>query len=197
MVALALVTLGPAIVLGKAVGTPAQMHDMIVNIATEGKKMVMRMPPNPDGSFFAFLDPGVYRMRLAPRKGTAGGGPLRQITITAGVINRVFIPGTAPAAGVGRVEGYIEAGPLSPVEKVGEVKVPPPGMFKGCTVTFAGGVTKKVSAAVHGMFSIDLKPGDYTVTTDFKSPRPAEPVKISVKAGSLTKATIRVDTGIR
>lgn len=197
MFALALVPLAPAIVLGKVSATPAQLKSMVVNVATEGKKLVMRMPPNPDGSLLMFLDPGVYRMRLAPVKGAGAGGPLRQIVITGGVLNRVFIPSTSPEAGTGRLEGFVDVGPLTPAEKPGDVKMPPPGMFKGSTVTLKGPVSKTLSAEAHGMFTADLKPGKYTLTTDYKSPRPAAPVEVTIKAGTLTKATIQVDSGIR
>lgn len=194
-----LATFAPMCVLGKVIIEPARMNKVVVNIADDRtKKMVTKMPPNPDGGFMMFLDPGVYRMRLVGLHGEAIG-PLRVLKVEEGKLTRVCVPSRPVATVLGRLEGVVNVSPINPVAKAGQVEIPPMGMFKGCTVTAtpANGKPVKVSAAPHGIFTADLNPGEYTLTTDYKSPRPADPVKVTIKAGSLASARIEVDSGIR
>lgn len=191
--------LAPVCVLGKVVIEPSRMNKVIVNIADDAtKKLVTKMPPNKDGGFMMFLDPGKYRMRLVGLKGEPIG-PLRTLVVEAGILNRICVPSTSLRAGLGRLEGVVNPSPLKPTSKAGEVTIPPLGLFSGCSVTVVGadGKTTKLAAATHGIFTADLKPGDYTVTTDFKTPSPSEPMKISIKAGQLSTVRMDIDSGIR
>lgn len=192
MVIAALLTLAPVCVLGKVVIEPGMMNKVIVNIADDRtKKLVTKMPPSPDGGFMMFLDPGVYRMRLVSGLRGKPVGLMRVFTVEADKPKRICIPSKAVAKGLGRLEGFVSSKSSS------QAPVPPLGMFKNCTVmaTGADGKTIKLSAKTHGIFTADLKPGDYTLTTDFKSKSPMEPLKITIKDGQLTSATLNVESG--
>jgi hypothetical protein len=199
MLAVAVLGLAPVCVLGKVVIEPTRMNKVVVNIADDKtRKMVTKMPPNRDGSFMMFLDAGTYRMRLVGLKGEAIG-PLRTLVVENGKLNRICVPSTTLKPGFGRLEGIVDVSPLVPASKEGVVPMPPFGMYKGCSaiLTKPDGSTAKLSAVAHGLFTADLKPGDYTLTSDYKTPNPITPVKVTIKAGQLSAVRIPVDSGIR
>jgi hypothetical protein len=199
MVTAALLAMTPICVLGKVIIDPARMSKVVVNIAdAKTHKMVTKMPPTPNGGFMMFLDPGSYRMRLVGLKGEPIG-PVRNLVVEKGMPARVCLPSTSVAAGKGRLEGWLDIQPLTPTQKEGETGIPPVGMFKDVTVTLAGtdGKPLVLKADTYGIFTADLKPGDYNLTTNFKTPSPITPVKVSIKAGQLSTVRWKIDSGIR
>lgn len=199
MVIAALLATAPICVLGKVIIEPARMNKVVVNIADANtRKLVTKMPPNPDGGFMIFLDPGMYRMRLAGLKGEPIG-PLRNLIVEAGKPARICVPSKSVPATMGRLEGWLDVFPLTPTQKEGQTAIPPVGMFKGANVTLTGPDAKPVviPADTYGIFTADVKPGEYTATVDFKTPSPIAPMKVTIKAGQLATLRWKIDSGIR
>ncbi len=59
-------------------------------------------------------------------------------------------------------------------------------------------VVARMSSAPDGSFEVDLAPGDYVIAPQGGDPYPiAQPVSVSVRAGSYAEVQINYDTGIR
>jgi hypothetical protein len=97
------------------------------------------------------------------------------------------------------VRGTVVAGPQCPVESATSPCPPKPVASVEVEVTNGGGVVAKATTDEHGTFLVALDPGTYAVQaapgqSGFMSSRP---VPFEVRAGTFTRVTVPVDTGIR
>jgi hypothetical protein len=104
---------------------------------------------------------------------------------------------------LGRLTGIVTIGPNCPVEKVNEPCPTPPGAYALRKVLVYDATRTTLLATVdidsQGLYSIDLRPGDYLV--DVKKvgiDRTGDVPKIvAIRASLVTKLDISIDTGIR
>jgi len=112
----------------------------------------------------------------------------------------------APCPGesdVGQLEGKISIGPLCPVERVPPDPncQPKQETFDAWPIGVYSGDTKvsNIKPNLDGTYSIDLKPGEYTVKLEKPSRIGGSnlPVDISIKSGENLVLDVDIDTGIR
>jgi len=101
----------------------------------------------------------------------------------------------------GRLEGTVNIGPLTPVERAG-VPAPPPEVFtsRGIRVfNLLGMVVDEVHFNPDGTFSVKLFPGKYRVELlNTGIEHAAElPAMIHIDSNQITQLNISIDTGIR
>jgi len=137
-------------------------------------------------------------MERAARLRSVAPVAVARLTLT---ILAVAFAGCGGSGGpVGRLEGLVTLGPLTPVEQVGG---PPSERVYQASIEVreqGGGRVATVSSGKDGRFSVSLPAGRYTLVpgnpTD--SPLPyAAPVNVVIESGGVTKVTIAFDTGIR
>ena len=99
------------------------------------------------------------------------------------------------------INGIVMIGPVSPVEKEGEINEKP---YPEAVILIMDSKGKKEIASVksdqNGRFEIYLAPGTYQLLpqTPDKQPLPvADPQTVVVTANKFTEVTIRYDSGIR
>ena len=97
------------------------------------------------------------------------------------------------------IYGIITIGPITPVEKVGEINYKP---YKtDMIVKSENGLNQvtKFSSGDDGVFKVYLKPGSYTLEQQkTSSPFPIlKPIKVEIKENQFTEVNISFDTGIR
>jgi hypothetical protein len=96
------------------------------------------------------------------------------------------------------LHGVVMRGPTAPVCRVG---VPCSAPAKGATLEFDrhGRRVARVHVGAHGIYSIRLAPGDYTVLVVPRAPigRGLEPAKVHVSRGASRRLDFSIDTGIR
>ena len=103
----------------------------------------------------------------------------------------------------GKLSGTVTIGPNCPSDNPSNPCPPPPGAFSLRKVLVYDSLRTKVLYTVdidsQGFYSIDLRPGDYTIdiqkagldsSTDV-------PVKVTINANVATTLNIRIDTGVR
>ena len=113
---------------------------------------------------------------------------------------------TGCAAGTqetGTLQGRVSIGPISPVERPGEVTPVPPAVYAARKVMVydksGSRLVKQVDLGTDGYYRTDLKPGVYTVDInrigiDYSS---EVPKKIEIRSGEMVELNIDIDTGIR
>lgn len=128
-------------------------------------------------------------------------------TILTFIILFVFIQAFASSCAVptetftSGIKGIVMIGPISPVEKEGEINEKP---YPEAVIQIMDSKGKKEVASVksdqNGRFEIYLAPGTYQLLpkTPDKQPLPvAEPQTVVVTANKFTEVTIQYDSGIR
>ena len=119
------------------------------------------------------------------------------------VLIQVTVPSCAvPTESVtSGIKGIVMIGPISPVEKEGEINEKP---YSGAVILIMDSTGKKEIASVksdqNGRFEIYLAPDTYQLLpqTPDKQPLPvAEPQTVVVTANKFTEVTIPYDSGIR
>jgi hypothetical protein len=104
---------------------------------------------------------------------------------------------------VGILEGEVNIGPLTPVEKPGETPTIPPEVYalRKIMVYDESRTTliKQVDIGNDGYYRIELKPGTYTIEINHVGiDRSADvPRQIEIEAGKTVSLDIDIDTGIR
>lgn len=96
------------------------------------------------------------------------------------------------------IEGIITIGPITPVEKVGEINYKP---YKTIVIVKSeNGLNQitKFSSNNDGSFKVYLKPGNYVILSQkTSSPFPIlKPIVVEVKDNQFTEVNISFDTGI-
>ena len=112
------------------------------------------------------------------------------------LISCVNKPEKIPNSGI---YGIITMGPITQVEKVGEINYKP---YKtDMIVKSENGLNQvtKFSSGDDGVFKVYLKPGSYTLEQQkTSSPFPIlKPIKVEIKENQFTEVNISFDTGIR
>jgi Carboxypeptidase regulatory-like domain len=118
------------------------------------------------------------------------------------VVPALLLPGCGSAnggaGGAQGVRGTVVLGPMCPVERV---ESPCPDRPMRATVVVSdtsGRRVASVRSGPDGSFSISLAPGRYVLTASGAGEmRFARPVGVTVRAGTWTRAVVRVDSGIR
>ena len=122
------------------------------------------------------------------------------------VIPLLILMGCAPSSSTknGTLQGKVTVGPLSPVEQVGvPTSVPPAEVYtsRGIQINRAGSdkAFKQLNFFSDGTYSIDLPPGEYTVTLQNTGMdrSPELPANITIQSDEITLLNISIDTGIR
>lgn len=108
----------------------------------------------------------------------------------------------APGGGGSGVRGTILAGPACGGPIIMGSPCPDKPVAADISVSAAGSadVVATARSGSDGRFSIDLAPGDYTLTTSATggAPFPAgRPTEVTVRAGAFTEVTLHMDTGLR
>jgi hypothetical protein len=108
---------------------------------------------------------------------------------------------SGPTASDGRqgIRGVVVAGPQCPVESATSPCPPKPLPGVEVEVTNGGGVVAKAKTDEDGAFVVPLDPGTYAVRAapDQNGFMSSRPVPFEVRAGTFTRVTVPVDTGIR
>jgi hypothetical protein len=103
----------------------------------------------------------------------------------------------------GRLEGKVNIGPLTPVERVGvPTPIPPPEVFtsRGIKIIDSLGIwVNEVHFNPNGTYSIELNPGNYRVELlNTGIEHAAElPATVQIFSNQITTLDISIDTGIR
>jgi hypothetical protein len=97
------------------------------------------------------------------------------------------------------IEGIITIGPITPVQKVGEINYKP---YKTTVIVKSENGLNQItefSSGDDGSFKVYLKPGSYVIESQkTSSPFPIlKPVNVEVKENQFSKVNISFDTGIR
>jgi hypothetical protein len=104
---------------------------------------------------------------------------------------------------MGTLEGRVTIGPLRPVERPGEKRPIPPEVYEARKVMVydkkGSKLVKKVDLGQDGYYSVELKPGIYTVDINRIGIDSSSdvPKKIEIRPGETVKLDIDIDTGIR
>jgi hypothetical protein len=96
------------------------------------------------------------------------------------------------------IEGVTVSGPQCPVEFAGS-PCPDAPVSARLVITKRGSsdAVATVTTAANGTLRILLAPGAYTIVPFSKTPVPAPPEDVTVRAHRFTRVTIRFDSGIR
>jgi hypothetical protein len=104
----------------------------------------------------------------------------------------------------GTLTGHVTIGPLQPVQRQGEPEpTPGPEVYAAWKiVVYTPDMRKEVARASiddEGNYTMELRPGTYTVTAEQTSGRGLSQVTHTAKiaAGQTTRQDIDIDTGIR
>jgi hypothetical protein len=136
-------------------------------------------------------------VRLISLKSNALLVALASLTLTAVI---AAAAGCGSDRALGRLDGSVTLGPLTPVEQVGGPPSEKPYQATIDVRVTGGKRMATVSSGKDGRFSLSLPAGRYTLVprTPTDSPLPyASPVDVVVVAGRVTTVTIAYDTGIR
>jgi len=103
----------------------------------------------------------------------------------------------------GTLEGRVTIGPISPVQREGEVTVVPPEVYATRKVMvydkIGKNLIKQVDIDGKGHYQVELKPATYTIDINrIGIDSSGEvPRQIEIKAGETVTLNIDIDTGIR
>jgi hypothetical protein len=104
---------------------------------------------------------------------------------------------------MGRLEGTVSVGPLTPVERVGvPTPTPPPEVFTSRGIKLfnsLGILVKEVHFNADGTYSVELYPGKYRVELLSTGIEHATelPATVQIFSNQTTTLNISIDTGIR
>ena len=109
----------------------------------------------------------------------------------------LMAPPLMPSSGTGAY-GYVTAGPTCPVEKQGQPCLPRPVLAAINVHTESGAIVASTQSDSYGRYALDLSAGRYVlmVVTASGWPRCSD-MSVAIKPGSVTRADISCDTGIR
>lgn len=129
---------------------------------------------------------------------------LRKTVIISLVLVGLLLAGcTGGTKDTGTLEGRVTIGPLSPVEREGEITVVPPEVYAARKVMVYDKSGKKlvrqVDLANDGSYRVELEVGTYTVDInrlgiDSSSDVPRQ---VEIRANETVRLDIDIDTGIR
>jgi len=103
----------------------------------------------------------------------------------------------------GVIKGVVTIGPLSPVERPGEKPVIPCEVYSARKIMIYDKnrttLLKQVDIDCEGQYSVELKPGIYTVDINRIGidRSPDVPEQIEVRTGETIELNVDIDTGIR
>ncbi|HMC71479.1 MAG TPA: carboxypeptidase-like regulatory domain-containing protein [Mycobacteriales bacterium] len=105
---------------------------------------------------------------------------------------------SSPAAGGTGVEGLVTAAPTCPVQRPGQSCPPAPVAGTVQAVDATGQLVASAATDGNGAYSLHVPGGSYTLHVNHDGQYPRCPdVPVTVSDGSMTKADIDCDTGIR
>ena len=114
------------------------------------------------------------------------------------------LPGPAPTAQPGYLEGKVTIGPLSPVQKAGETPPPPPPEVctaRSIDVSAADGKTlvANVKVSAECTYRVALAPGSYVVNIARTGIDRGTglPKTVTIAGGQTVQLDVDIDTGIR
>jgi hypothetical protein len=109
--------------------------------------------------------------------------------------------GTQPAAPPGTgIQGLVQVGPTCPVERINSPCPPHPIAATVVVRDGAGAEVMRFTSGADGRFTVDLRPGTYSLTglTNGSSPLPRPiPTSVTVTQGTYTAVNVEYDSGIR
>jgi hypothetical protein len=119
------------------------------------------------------------------------------------IIGLVFSSCSGAVRDMGLLQGYVNIGPLSPVETPGETPPVPCEVYEARKIMVydknGHNLVKQVDIECGGRYRVELEPGAYTVDINHLGIDSSSdvPEKIDIKPGLTFRLDIDIDTGIR
>ena len=119
------------------------------------------------------------------------------------VIGLVFSVCSCAVTETGLLQGYVHIGPLSPVEKPGEIPPVPCEVYEARKIMVydknGRHLVKQVDIDCDGRYRVELEAGTYTVDINHIGIDSSSdvPEKVEIRPGLTFRLDIDIDTGIR